>query len=217
MRKQFVYHYLETTNFSQKVMVFQGPVKHALAYYAMSLNLIFTQHSRPTTCSCVRSTHYTQTTPTLWQTVLGSVQQKNYNNVIRPSIVPIAIDKVSVPVLHLDLGIFPWLYEAMLRDAETIDLMLARSYLDVNSTAFSAVVEKQKSLDEELGKEEQLAKREIEAQQLLHWQLFQMRHAEPGTAAYTQLIVQTAALQRYCSECTQEKQKNSGNYYSPES
>ena len=97
-----------------------------------------------------------------------------------------------------------------LRDEAKLDYsttLMAKSYLDVDSTAFSAVLEKQKTLDEELGKEEQLAKREIEAQQLLHWQLFQMRHAEPGTAAYTQLIPQTAALQKYWSECTQEKQK----------
>ena len=182
-------------------MVSEGSVEDTLAYSAMSLNLISKQHNRPTTCSCVSSTHYTQTTPTLWQMVLGSLQQKNYNNV------PIAIDKVYLPVLHLDLGIFPWLYEAMLRDAESIDLMLARSYLDVDSTAFSAVLEKQRTLDEELGKEEQLAKRETEAQHLLHWQLFQMRHAEPGTAAYTQLIAQKATLQKNWSECTQEKQK----------
>ena len=54
--------------------------------------------------------------------MIGSLQQKNYNNVIRPSTKPIAIDKVCVPVLHLDLGIFPWPYEAMLCDAESIDL-----------------------------------------------------------------------------------------------
>ena len=38
---------------------------------------------------------------------------------------PIPLEDVCLPALHLDLGIFPWLYEAMLADAKQLDCQLA--------------------------------------------------------------------------------------------
>ena len=49
---------------------------------------------------------------------------KLYNNVIRPCILPIPVDNVIVPVLHLDLGIFPGMFEAFQRDLKDLDLDL---------------------------------------------------------------------------------------------
>ena len=57
----------------------------------------------------------------------GSVlsRAKEFCNVIRPYMLPIPLEDVCLPALHLDLGIFPWLYEAMLADAKQLDCQLA--------------------------------------------------------------------------------------------
>ena len=51
-------------------------------------------------------------------------QAKRYNNVIRPCILPIEISNAIIPVLHLDLGIFPWMFSAFLRDLKQLDLAI---------------------------------------------------------------------------------------------
>ena len=51
---------------------------------------------------------------------------KNYNNVIRPVLLPIPITNACIRALHLDLGIFVYLYDAMLADSRELDLLLAK-------------------------------------------------------------------------------------------
>ncbi|XP_065192129.1 uncharacterized protein LOC135823213 [Sycon ciliatum] len=50
---------------------------------------------------------------------------KLHNNVIRPAILPVPLPNVIVPVLHLDLGIFAWMFDAMLKDLRELDKLLA--------------------------------------------------------------------------------------------
>ena len=46
-------------------------------------------------------------------------------------------------------GIFPWLYEAMLRDADDLDQQLARCSITVSSSeSFDKFAKKQKELEE---------------------------------------------------------------------
>ena len=74
----------------------------------------------------------------------GSTLQniKFHSNVIRPYIVPIEVSNVCVPVLPLDMGIYSWLFEAMVQDAENINLAPAKSALDIqSSTSFNGVAE----------------------------------------------------------------------------
>ena len=52
-------------------------------------------------------------------------QAKHYNNVIWPCILPVPISNAITPVLHLDLGIFTWMFEALLKDLNKLDMMLA--------------------------------------------------------------------------------------------
>ena len=52
---------------------------------------------------------------------------KNYNNVIRPVLLPIPITNACIPALHLDyLGISVYLYDAMPADSRELDLLLAK-------------------------------------------------------------------------------------------
>ena len=50
---------------------------------------------------------------------------KEFNNVIRPSLIPIALDWVCIPALHLDLGIYGWMFDAFLADMRALDVQLA--------------------------------------------------------------------------------------------
>lgn len=52
-------------------------------------------------------------------------QAKKFNNVIRPYILPVPVHHVIVPALHLDLGIFTWMYEALEKDVSELDLKVA--------------------------------------------------------------------------------------------
>ena len=51
---------------------------------------------------------------------------KHHNNVIRHCILPIASEQVCIPVLHLDLGIFPYLYDAFCTELHAVDLDLVK-------------------------------------------------------------------------------------------
>ena len=68
---------------------------------------------------------------------------KNFNNIIRPAILPIPLIQVSIPVLHLDLGIFPWMFTAFERELQGLDLKVAASSVAINSdsTSFHDLVE----------------------------------------------------------------------------
>ena len=54
------------------------------------------------------------------------VRAREFNNVIRPALLHVPIDDVCVPALHLDLGIFPWIFEAMLADLRLLDGFMAQ-------------------------------------------------------------------------------------------
>ena len=50
---------------------------------------------------------------------------KLFNNVIRPIVLPIPVSHVAIPSLHLDLGIFPWLFNAFEVDLHCLDTKAA--------------------------------------------------------------------------------------------
>ena len=56
-----------------------------------------------------------------------SANAKKYFNVVRPCILPVPIEDACIPALHLDLGIFPYLYDCMLADTRSLDMQLAQS------------------------------------------------------------------------------------------
>ena len=82
---------------------------------------------------------------------------KFFNNVIRPVLLPVSISDVCIPALHLDLGIYLYLYEAMLSDARVLDIKLAKEVAEVDGagTNFTSLMETNKLLRES---EQDLAK-----------------------------------------------------------
>ena len=50
---------------------------------------------------------------------------KMFQNVIPPALLPIPLEWVCIPSLHLDLGIYLWLYEAMIADLRDLDVAMA--------------------------------------------------------------------------------------------
>ena len=54
-------------------------------------------------------------------------QVKHFNNALRPVILPISLDDVIVPVLHLDLGIYAWVFDAFEAEVRQLDVKLAMS------------------------------------------------------------------------------------------
>ena len=76
---------------------------------------------------------------------------KAYLNVIRPVLLPIPLEDVCLPALHLDLGIFPYLFDAMLADIRQIDAELALTIssadlLPSDSAQFTQAVAQQEKL-----------------------------------------------------------------------
>ena len=54
-------------------------------------------------------------------------QAKHFNNAIRPIILPIPVCNVVIPALHLDLGIFPWIFDAFENETRLLDFKLAEA------------------------------------------------------------------------------------------
>ena len=50
---------------------------------------------------------------------------KLFNNVIRPCLLPVALQWVCIPALHLDLGIYMWMFESFIADMRDLDAQLA--------------------------------------------------------------------------------------------
>ena len=50
---------------------------------------------------------------------------KKFHDVIWPAILPIPVEEVCIPALHLDLGIFPYLYYAFVHELRRVDLHMA--------------------------------------------------------------------------------------------
>ena len=57
-------------------------------------------------------------------TVLANA--KKFHNVIHPAILPIPVGDVCILALHLDLGIFPYLYYAFVHELHRVDLQITQ-------------------------------------------------------------------------------------------
>ena len=64
---------------------------------------------------------------------------KNYNNSIRPVILPIPEENVVIAALHLDLGIFPWMLTAFQAELKALDIELARRTAAADTAVPAAV------------------------------------------------------------------------------
>ena len=50
---------------------------------------------------------------------------KLYNNTFRPVLLPVPVASAIIPVLHLDLGVFPWIFDVFTREVRLLDMQLA--------------------------------------------------------------------------------------------
>ena len=103
---------------------------------------------------------------------------KFYNNVVRRPILPIPIRHVIIPILHLDLGIFTWLYVALMKDLQELDAQLAAKcepLTAVDATAFQKLCELR---SEEVAANTVQAQREGIVQQLQFVALYLQQHPE---------------------------------------
>ena len=141
---------------------------------------------------------------------------KYHNNVIRPAILPFPLEDVCIPTLHLDLGIYPWLFDALSTEVRDLDLLLAKSsaLAPVNSDSddFKLLAEACITLQSISD-----AHKEVEAQcTLIQEQLsFLITHAQrhgftsqiQAAASTMQLQWQTAQQQVSTQQATLEQQK----------
>eukprot|EP00117_Sycon_ciliatum_P016182 scpid19464/ scgid4041/ E3 ubiquitin-protein ligase NRDP1; RING finger protein 41 &gt; E3 ubiquitin-protein ligase NRDP1; RING finger protein 41 len=136
---------------------------------------------------------------------------KQFNNVIRPQILPIELDDVCVPILHLDLGIFPLLFEAMVRDAEEIDLMLARESTDTSSSStFNDAAKMQRELWVLLAEKAQQEQQLYVARTQLQWAVLNAAQAmQANHVAEAQHAGLAAQLQQHWA--AQQQQLNDMN------
>jgi len=104
-------------------------------------------------------------------------QAKLFNNVIRPVILPIPICNVIIPVLHLDLGIFPWILDAMVKELRTLDKRIAVGSASSNtdSTSFQQLDTAFRRLHE---KEDDVAALEQQFQQIQQQLQFVVLHCQ---------------------------------------
>ena len=77
------------------------------------------------------------------------VNAKKFNNCIRLPVLPMELENVIIPVLHLDLGIFPWIFSALTNDCQTLDCELAAAgtAAGTDSESFTAAVAKHTELN----------------------------------------------------------------------
>ena len=129
-------------------------------------------------------------------------QAKKYNNVIRPIVLPVSIPNVIIPVLHLDLGIYPWLFEAMRSELRILDLALvARSQaLDTDGAAYKKLCDVHSELTAEQQLVQNFNQQLTTTQEQLEFVALHVQQQggmdELGVVANLQEVYQTAILQR---------------------
>ena len=110
------------------------------------------------------------------------LKAKFYSNVIWRPILPIPISHVIIPILHLDLGIFTWLSEALMKDLQELDAQLAikcEPLTAADATAFQKLCELNGQLrSEEVAANTVQAQREGIVQQLQFVALHLQQHPE---------------------------------------
>lgn len=117
---------------------------------------------------------------------------KLFRNVVRPALLPIAVDHAALPALHLDLGIYMRLYNALLKDCCKLDLKLAKAAHTTASGSdfadFVKVSEVQALAQSKETKAEELWQQLTALERQLHWvglhhQIMQDHRVCPQTLA----------------------------------
>ena len=137
-------------------------------------------------------------------------QAKRHNNVIRPVILPIPVEDVVIPVLHLDLGIFPWIFEAFMGEVQSVDLVLAMKTAPVNDDGrlFTELAQSFRQLHEvEVELADVTAQRDALQQQLQHVILFLQQGAQQLEATAQLLQQQWQQEDSNCAGLEEQKRQ----------
>ena len=137
-------------------------------------------------------------------------QAKRHNNVIRPVILPIPVEDVVIPVLHLDLGIFPGIFEAFMGEVQSVDLVLAMKTAQVNDDGrlFTELAQSFRQLHEvEVELADVTAQRDALQQQLQHAILFLQQGAHQLEATAQLLQQQWQQEDSNCAGLEEQKRQ----------
>ena len=108
-------------------------------------------------------------------------QAKLFNNVLRQVILPVPVQDVVIPALHLDLGIFPWLFSRFEAEVQQLDIKLAAANSIGSAGDAKAFKELQEAQTQLRDTEEQLAAHTAgleEIQQQLEYVVLSCRRGE---------------------------------------
>eukprot|EP00117_Sycon_ciliatum_P000960 scpid48110/ scgid3364/ len=159
----------------------------------------------------------------------GSVhsQVKKFNNALRPVTLPVALEDVVIPTLHLDLGIYLWIYDSFMAEVLLLDLKLAAEIApaDTDRTTFTQLAGLYvdlKAVELELATAEE--KREVLHQQLQFVMLYVQTggdHVQTVAANVQQTWQQTEAkcqqltTRRDCIQADIAKKKAEKSFVGP--
>ncbi|XP_065188622.1 uncharacterized protein LOC135819357 [Sycon ciliatum] len=123
---------------------------------------------------------------------------KHFNNVIRHCILPVPISNAIIPILHLDLGIFKWMFDAMLKEIRELDTQIAAkcAAIDSDPAAFSKLCQLHAEVRSvELAMNDAAVQKHTIQQQLQFVALHAQQHVDQdvvGVVAELQQLHQTA-------------------------
>lgn len=127
----------------------------------------------------------------------GALQHaKHHNNVIRHAILPLSLQQICLPMLHLDLGIFPYLYDAFCAEVRGLDTALVKCpgliIADTDPTEFKALVQAHNLVEE---KRDTLAAAEQECKAIVQQLQYVILHAQQHGMQSVQVVASTLQLQ----------------------
>ena len=152
-----------------------------------------------TSQACSRSLDSLRADHTAFKNNGGNLARaKLFNNVVRPCLLPVPVSDACIPALHLDLGIFPYIYECLQADGQAFDLKLsAHTSVEVSSDTsdFHALAQKHSALQ---SKEKELADITTKAADILQqiaWFAMHLQQIQAqGVLTNIQTIIGTAQL-----------------------
>ena len=92
----------------------------------------------------------TKTTLLFWlQEATFPVPNITTMHFIRHPILPIPLPEVVIPILHLHIGIFPWIYDTMCKDFYQLEVALSQSSAVIwDSSQFQALISSHQSVED---------------------------------------------------------------------
>ena len=137
---------------------------------------------------------------------------KHLYNATRPAMLSVPIDHVCLPALHLDLGIYLWVFDSFVKECRRIDLKMACEVevSKADSAAFKKLIEDQKECKKKSELEEKSSQLAVLTGQLLS--ILAIRSSKTTSRLW---FVTSSMLPRKCSSRSQLCRVTSANTSRP--